>query len=248
MMNRRHVASIAALCFSLGTVVPGRAQSRPVDPPAGRLVQFNCNGGERLAITFDGRSARVETSRGASVVMQEQPVGSGFSYASKDQGIRGKGGDLTWTRADGTAVACRDEAWPVPPPPIQPTVPTPAGSAWVLVDFRSSDDAVGTVVPPHPERYVLQFEPDGRLLMQLDCNRASGSWRVYAASASGGSLELKGGAMTRAMCGPGAMDTQIARDLDRVRSFTLRGGRLYLALEADAGAYEFRRMESGSRP
>ena len=247
-MNSRHIASIAALCLSLGAVGPGCVQSRPAGPPAGRLVQFSCNGGERLAITFVGRSARVEANRGASVLMQEQPTGSGFSYASKDQGIRGKGGDLTWTRADGTAVACRDEAWPVPPPTIQPTVPTLAGSAWVLVDFRSSDDAVGTVVPPHPERYVLQFEPDGRLLMQLDCNRASGSWRVPAASASGGSLELKGGAMTRAMCGPGAMDTQIAHDLDRVRSFTLCGGRLYLALEADAGAYEFRRMESGSRP
>lgn len=247
-MNRRYVASIAALCLLLGLVVPGRAQSRPADPPVRRLVQFNCEGGQRLAITFDGRSARVEAGRGAGVVMQEQPVGSGFSYASKDQGIRGKGGDLTWTRADGTAVACRDEAWPMRHPQIQPTAPTLGGGAWVLVNFRSSDDAIGTVVPPHPERYVFQFEPDGRLLMQLDCNRANGSWRVAAAPATGGSLQLKGGAMTRAMCGPGAMDTQIAGDLDRVRSYTLRGDRLYLALEADAGVYELRRKANDSRP
>jgi heat shock protein HslJ len=248
-MNSRHVVSIATACLLFGAVVSGCAQNRPAGPPARRLAQFNCNGGERLSIAFDGRSAQVETSRGASVVMQQQPAGSGFWYASKDQAIRGKGGDLTWTRADGTTVACRDEAWSMRHPQIQPPTPTLGGSAWVLVNYHSSDDAIGAVVPPHPERYEFQFEPDGRLILQLDCNRANGRWRVASASgAAGGSLELKGGAMTRAMCGKGAMDAQIARDLDRVRSFTLRGDRLYLGLEADAGVYELRRKQGIGQP
>jgi heat shock protein HslJ len=247
-MNSRHVASIAAVCLLLAAVVPGCAQDRPAEPPARRLVQFNCDGGERLSIAFEGHSAEVAASRGASVVMQQQPAGSGFWYASKDQAIRGKGGDLTWTRADGTSLACRDEAWPMRHPQLQPPAPTLGGSAWVMVNFQSSDDAIGTVAPPHPERYEFQFEPDGRLILRLDCNRAIGSWRVASASGAGGSLELRGGAMTRAMCGEGAMDAQIARDLNRVRSFTLRGDRLYLGLEADAGVYELRRKQGIGQP
>lgn len=110
----------------------------------------------------------------------------------------------------------------------------------MLVGFQSPDDAIGTVVPPRPDRYTLNFGADGKLAAQLDCNRAMGSWEATSPSATGGSLAIKGGAMTRAMCGPGAMDNRIAADLGRIRSYTLRDGRLYLALEADAGIYEFR--------
>lgn len=53
----------------------------------------------------------------------------------------------------------------------------------------------------------------------------------------GGSIKLTSGLMTRAMCPRGAMDTQIARDLTRVRSYIFDGGRLSLALEADGGIY-----------
>jgi len=40
------------------------------------------------------------------------------------------------------------------------------------------------------------------------------------------------------MCGPGAIDSRLARDLGYVRSYTLLpDGRLSLALQADAGIY-----------
>ena len=43
--------------------------------------------------------------------------------------------------------------------------------------------------------------------------------------------------MTRAMCQPGAMDSTIARDMGYIRSYTIRGTTLSLALQADAGIY-----------
>lgn len=113
---------------------------------------------------------------------------------------------------------------------------------WQLVTFQSSDDSIGTRTPPDTERYVLRFAADGSLTAQLDCNRLSGRWDIPSRSETGGELAITGGAMTRAMCQPGAMDSQIAQHLGFVRSFTLRDGRLYLALMADGGIYEFRRQ------
>jgi heat shock protein HslJ len=108
---------------------------------------------------------------------------------------------------------------------------------WRLVHFQSSDDAIGTVIPPRVERYTMAFGADGRLELQLDCNRASAAWTSDAAGGQGGSLSIRAGAVTRAACGPGALDTRIAADLARVRSYVIADGNLALALEADAGIY-----------
>jgi hypothetical protein len=48
--------------------------------------------------------------------------------------------------------------------------------------------------------------------------------------------------MTLAACLPGSMDTRIASDLDRVRTYTLDGDRLNLALEGNGGVYTWRQM------
>ena len=113
------------------------------------------------------------------------------------------------------------------------------GTSWRLVQFQSMDDSIGTKIPPDPEKYVLKFASDGSLSAQLDCNRLNGKWEAQPSSPTSGGLTISGGAMTRAMCQPGAMDTQIARDFSYVRSYTIRGTRLSLALMADAGIYEW---------
>jgi heat shock protein HslJ len=83
---------------------------------------------------------------------------------------------------------------------------------------------------------------DGRLAMQLDCNRAVGRWEARSTSATGGSISFGETAMTRAACLQGSMDTRIADDLERVRTYTLGGDRLNLVLEANGGVYTWRRM------
>jgi heat shock protein HslJ len=123
--------------------------------------------------------------------------------------------------------------------------PVPAtalpGSSWQLAYFESSDDAIGRLMPPRLERYTVEFAADGAASFQLDCNRLSSRWTQTAASERGGSISFAPGAMTRAFCGDEAMDTRIARDLAFVRSFTIVGDRLNLALEADAGIYVWTR-------
>jgi heat shock protein HslJ len=84
---------------------------------------------------------------------------------------------------------------------------------------------------------VLEFMPDGSAALQLDCNRARSMWKAEPSSPTGGGLTMGPGPMTRAACQPGAMDSQIARDLTNIRSYTFRGEFLGLALYADAGIY-----------
>ena len=78
--------------------------------------------------------------------------------------------------------------------------------------------------------------------MQLDCNRAVGRWEARPTSATGGSISFGQTAMTRAACLQGSMDTRIAGDLERVRTYSLDDDRLNLALEANGGVYTWRRM------
>ena len=115
-----------------------------------------------------------------------------------------------------------------------------ADTHWQLVQLQSSE--VGTLKPDDPTRYVMDLMVGGQLAMQLDCNRAAGRWEARPTSATGGSISFGATAMTRAACPPGSMDTRIASDLDRVRSYTLDGNRLSLALEANGGVYTWRRM------
>lgn len=214
----RHLLSIASLLAA--AVVSSCTQ-----PEAAKRASFVCDGGATFTVAFAGEAATLEAN-GQSYRLTQQMAGSGIHYAGEGQDLRGKGWDMTWM--DASAVRqCRDQAAPAR---------TLAGTGWRLIHFQSSDDAIGTKTPPNAERYTLQFAADGGLALRLDCNRANGKWTA-APSTTGGSLSLTGGAMTRAFCGPGALDSQIARDLPRIRSYTYAGMNLSLALEADGGTY-----------
>jgi heat shock protein HslJ/membrane-bound inhibitor of C-type lysozyme len=213
------------------------------EPPTDAIeASFMCGAGTRLDVAFSGDKAVVK--RGTeSHVLTQQPSGSGYAYAGGGYILRGKGRDTTWTAPDGDELSCT-EIDPANPPGIQPPVSPPVtrglpGTRWRLVHFQSSDDSIGTRIPPNPEKYLLHFASDGSLSAQLDCNRLAGKWAATPGSPTGGGLEIQGGGVTRAMCQPGAMDTQIARDMGFVRSYTIRGTRLSLALMADAGIYDW---------
>jgi heat shock protein HslJ len=114
---------------------------------------------------------------------------------------------------------------------------TLAGSSWRLVEFRSSDDAIGVIRPDDPAKYTMSLGSDGRASLRLDCNRANGPWSSKATSQDSGAFTFGNLAMTRALCPPPSLDQQIARDATYVRSYLLRGGNLYLNLMADGGTY-----------
>jgi para-nitrobenzyl esterase len=70
--------------------------------------------------------------------------------------------------------------------------------------------------------------------VRFDCNRGRGGWK----SAQKNQLELGPMALTRAMCPPGSLHDQLVKQWPYIRSYTLKEGRLFLALMADGGFYE----------
>ena len=115
-----------------------------------------------------------------------------------------------------------------------------AGTSWRLVEFQSMDDAIGAIRPADPSVFTMQLKNDGTVSMQLDCNRATGSWSAEPApNGDNGQFEFGQLASTRALCPPPNLDERIVRDAQFVRGYMLRDGRLYLSLMADAGIYSW---------
>jgi len=115
-----------------------------------------------------------------------------------------------------------------------------AGTNWRLVRFQSMDDAIGEIRPREPSAYTMMLDADGSVRMQLNCNRAVGTWSAAPASdAISGTFRFGPLATTRALCPQPSMDEQIARDAQWVRGYLLRDGLLHLSLMADAGIYSW---------
>jgi heat shock protein HslJ len=229
------VAVTLAACSTYGDA-PGASAAEPVK------AALMCGVGKRLDVTFAGDKAVVKMGSNTYTLMQ-QPAGSGYSYTGEGHSLRGKGKDATWTEPNGENLDCF-EFDPAHPPQVEPPVGPPItrglpGTTWRLVQFQSSDDSIGTKIPPNTDKYVMTFASDGTLSAQLDCNRLSGKWDAKPTSPMAGTLTIIGGPMTMAACQPGAMDTAIARDLRFVRSYTIKGRQLHLALQADAGIYSW---------
>lgn len=99
-------------------------------------------------------------------------------------------------------------------------------------------NAIGTVTPDDPSHYAMQLNNDGTVTMHLYCNRARGTWRsIVDDDGSSGQFAFSLLSMTKMQCPPPSMDTRIMKDMEYVRSFLLKDGKLYLSLMADGGIY-----------
>ena len=115
-----------------------------------------------------------------------------------------------------------------------------AGTNWRLVRFQSMDDAIGVIRPKDSSAYTMTLDADGSVRMQLNCNRAMGTWSAAPASnAISGTFRFGPLATTKALCPTPSMDERVARDAQWVRGYLLRDGMLHLSLMADAGIYSW---------
>jgi len=127
--------------------------------------------------------------------------------------------------------------------PTQEAPPAPAGlagTAWQLVEFQSMDDAQGITRPANPTRYTIRFSADGRVAARLDCNRGMGNWTSEGA----GALRIGPLATTRMLCPPPSDGDRLGKQLDYVRSYLIRDGRLHMSLMADGGILVWERADA----
>jgi heat shock protein HslJ len=218
-------------------------ESQASGDPEARTVEYQCDGGQRLSVTFQGKTARLVDPAGRHATLDQHPAASGIHYEASGESLRGKGQELTWSRPGVAPVGCREaSAAPTAQAPGPSEVPGLTGTRWQLVQFQSSDDAIGTMKPDDPTLFTMELSADGRVAMRLDCNRGTGRWSAKATSPTGGSFTLGPLGTTRAAC-PSPLGNRVAADGPRVRSYTLERDTLNLALVADAGVYTWRRLE-----
>lgn len=85
-----------------------------------------------------------------------------------------------------------------------------------------------------PGRYTIILTDKGRLQAQFDCNRGGGDYKITEGTLSFGPL-----ISTRAACPQDSQDRPFMRDLQRVSSFFIENGMLYLELRAHSGTMRF---------
>jgi heat shock protein HslJ len=121
------------------------------------------------------------------------------------------------------------------PPPAATTSPSSGASVegtWLWLRTEYSNDA--TVAATDPSKYVLGLLPEGRLTLQADCNRGSGSYTL-----AGAQIAIRPGPLTLAACPPGSQDAVFLRDLRQVATYVRDGENLVLNLQVDGGNMVF---------
>lgn len=101
--------------------------------------------------------------------------------------------------------------------------------------WESTVTPTDKITVSNPERYTFLLTEDGKVEAKFDCNSGGGSYEI-----SEGSLSFGPMMSTRMACPEDSQDALFMRDLERVSTFFLEGGNLYLELPYDSGTMRFR--------
>lgn len=112
-----------------------------------------------------------------------------------------------------------------------------SGTSWQLVKFQGPDEK--TFAPDDKSKYTIKFGSDGRVVVRVDCNRGSSTWKTTAK----GELQFGSWKRTSAKCGPGSLHDQIVTEGAAVRNFAIKDGHLFLSGMAEGGYYELEPMK-----
>lgn len=88
---------------------------------------------------------------------------------------------------------------------------------------------------PDPERYTIRLTKEGRLQARFDCNRGGGDYTLSAGRLTFGPM-----LSTRMACPPDSLDMPFMRDLQKVASFFVQDGKLFLEFKEKSGTMRFR--------
>jgi heat shock protein HslJ len=111
--------------------------------------------------------------------------------------------------------------------------------SWQLVSLTESGQGPLTVA--EPERFTVEFTPDGRAALRADCNRCSGHYE-----AKGNFLAVGVMACTRAYCASAPLDSKFVAAIGQATAWTSIEGGLDLLLLSEAGVLRLRERPSAN--
>ena len=114
--------------------------------------------------------------------------------------------------------------------------PEVIGSTWQWIWFGSGKEQFEI---DHPERYTIQFMPDGMIAVQADCNRATAEYLIEEA----GRISFGPMAVTQMLCEGESRDAFFTGLLQRVAIYFEMDGDFFLEVPLDSGTLRFRQME-----
>jgi heat shock protein HslJ len=126
------------------------------------------------------------------------------------------------------------EAAPVASEPAAST----AEAAEILgVDWEwfSTVTPVERVEAQKPENYTLRLQAEGTAIMRFDCNRGSGSYEL-----SGNLISFGPMVSTRRACPADSQDFVYMGQLEKITSYFVQDGNLFLEMPYDSGTMRFR--------
>jgi heat shock protein HslJ len=97
------------------------------------------------------------------------------------------------------------------------------------VDVTTIDD---------PDKYRVEFQPDGQVAVLADCNNGSGTYTL-----DGGSIAIEIMAVTAAKCPPGSLSDEFIRNLNAAAIYFIKGGDLFIDLKFDSGTLKLTKGE-----
>lgn len=186
-------------------------------------IRADCNVGT-ASYTLDGDMITITQGISTLVACEDMATSDAFwavlTMASQ-WGIATDASDqLTITASDGSSLTAN---------------PTVTGVVWQWKEFQSMDDTV--VVASDPAHFTLQFNDDGSVQAQVDCNTGRGD-----ATIEGSNITLVI-ATTRKLCSEDSQDSQYLDWLSQATSFVIRGNTLNLALPMDSGIMVFEAVD-----
>ena len=92
---------------------------------------------------------------------------------------------------------------------------------WQLQAFELTDGS--TIVVPNVQDFTIQFDPDGSLGVEADCNLCGGAYET-----SGNSISIDVQVCTFAYCGDESLDNQYLQALANTTGFAREGQELLL--------------------
>jgi hypothetical protein len=97
----------AALVFAVCALA---ACQTPCPSPSAeaRLVNFTCEDGSALAVTFDGDTATVVQQGYVTLTLPSRISGAGYRYADNGAELRGRMSEARWTRPGAAETVCNE--------------------------------------------------------------------------------------------------------------------------------------------